>query len=453
VTVLNAAEVARICGGRVRGDGALAARGFGADSRTLDRDEAFFAVRTGHDHVAEALGSGAAFAIVERPDALPLGATGVIVPDVVAAMGRLAADVRRRLDVRVVAITGSMGKTITKDLTAAALGVGLRVHAAPRSFNTDVTVPLVVLACPPDADVLVAELGARHPGEIADLCGIVRPDIGVLTGIGVTHLETFGSREAIARTKAELAASLPGNGLLVMPSTDDYLALLASVTDARLAAVGPGSNTRAVQVGMSADGRPVVRAVVDGREVTFRLGLPARALVRNALLALRVASELGVDAREAALALAGAATGAWRMEVREAGRRTIVNDAYNANPTSTAAALRAARDLASDRPAWAVLGEMAELGPIAAAEHLRIGRLARALRYDRVIAVGQRAAAIAEGAGAIGSRAADGDEAAALVWAEAPSDAVVLVKGSRVAGLEQVADRLTSNVSRAGGGA
>ena len=207
--VLTAGEIAEICSGRVVGDGAATASGLIADSREVVPGVGFAAVRRGHDFVAEALSKGASLAIVERREALPDTATGVVVADVVRALSTLATEVRSRLDVRVVGITGSTGKTLTKDFTAAALGARYRVHAAPRSFNTEVGVSLVVLSCPEDANVLVIEMGARHAGEIAELAAIARCEVGVVTGIGKTHLGEFGSREAIARTKAELPGSLP----------------------------------------------------------------------------------------------------------------------------------------------------------------------------------------------------------------------------------------------------
>ncbi|HVE92616.1 MAG TPA: UDP-N-acetylmuramoyl-tripeptide--D-alanyl-D-alanine ligase, partial [Actinomycetota bacterium] len=313
---------------------------------------------------------------------------------------------------------------------------GMKVHASPRNFNNDWGMPLTVLSCPDDAQALVVELGARGPGEIARLCRIARPHVGVITGIGTSHIEFFGSREGIARSKSELLACLPADGLAVVPAADDFLDVLAESTPARVATVGPGGHVGAERVDLDESGHAVaVLRAGPGVKVQVRLPLPGRPLVRNAAMAVRVAMELGVGAEEAAAGIAGAKPTGWRMETTQFGGRTIVNDAYNASPASTSAGLRTVAEISRGRPMWAVLGEMAELGDTAPFEHLRMGRLAADLGYERVVAVGAGAAEIATGAGSRATRAQDAAEAAELVARESPPDAVVLVKGSLVAGL------------------
>lgn len=448
---LTASEVARVCGGVLAGDGGATAWGVSADSRVLRAGTAFVAIGRGHAHVADALSAGAPFAIVERAEALPAGSTGVMVADVQRALASLATHVRGRLHIDVVAITGSTGKTLTKDLTATALAPEFAVHAAPASYNNEVGTPLTVLSCPDEAGALVAELGARRPGDISALCAIVRPSVGVVTGIGVTHMEIFGSRAAIARTKGELVESLPADGTAVLPSNDDFVADLAARTNARVVTVGPGGHVRATAVATEADGRCRAHVVVGDRSVVdVRVPLPGRALVRNACMALAAAAAAGVDPSRAADAISSidpATLSSWRMQIGEAGGRTIVNDAYNSNPTSAAFALRTVRRMAGARPSWAVLGPMAELGRAAPAEHVRLGRVAAALGFDRVVVVGELAAGIAEGAGSIATSVDTPAAAAMVVERESPQDAVVLVKGSRVAGLEAVADALRTAVT------
>lgn len=417
---LSAGEIAAIARGVLRGAADVRVRGFVARDDAADPAHAFVAVRGGHDHVAAALNRGAPLALVERDSALPDGATGVVVADVQDALARLAIAWRARLAAITVAITGSTGKTLTKDLVTAALSGARRVHATPASYNAEIGVPLTVFGCPDDAQVLVCELAARHPGEIAELAAIVRPRIGVITGIGVAHLGEFGSREAIACTKAELLEALPDDGVALVPSTDDFLPLLCARTRARVVTVGPGGTIP---------------------PVSLRMPVPGRALLRNATFAIGVARELGVDLADAAAGIEAARTTALRMQLATLGRRTLVNDAWNANPTSLPAALRTTAELAAGRPKWAVLAHMAEIGPIAVREHRRVGRLAAALGYERVVAVGDQAAGIAEGAGAIATPV-PGIEEAFEIASAAPTDAVVLVKGSRVAGLERLADRL-----------
>ncbi|HVL80990.1 MAG TPA: UDP-N-acetylmuramoyl-tripeptide--D-alanyl-D-alanine ligase [Actinomycetota bacterium] len=442
---LTAGETARTTGGRLVGDAAAGADTVVADSRTAGPGTAFVAVRSGHDHVASALGSGASFAIVQRAEAVPPDATAVVVDDVEDALARLATDLRRRLGAHVVGITGSTGKTITKDLLAAALRSRFRVHATAASQNAELGVPLTVLGCPDDAEILVCELGARAPGQIAALCEIVAPRIGVITGIGWSHVEVFGSRDAIASTKSELLASLPPDGVAVVPAMDEYLHVMAARTSAPVRTVGPGGHVRLSDVAVDPVGRPTATVhLPGGSEVRLRVPLPGRPLLRNGALALAVAVEMGADPHAAAEAISHAPTSAWRMEVHEIEGRTIVNDAYNANPTSVPASLRTVMEMAGDRPAWAVLGEMAELGPLADEQHRRIGRIAAALGFEVVAAVGSGAALIAEGAGGVATRVDDAREAAELIRT-APAGAVVLVKGSRVTGLERVTRLLTAS--------
>jgi UDP-N-acetylmuramoyl-tripeptide--D-alanyl-D-alanine ligase len=441
---MTASDIADITSGRLHGDPSVVVNGVVADSREVTGDLAFAAVRGGAAFINDALEAGAPVAIVATPDEAPSAGTIVVVEDVVAALGVLAAEVRRRLNVRVVGITGSTGKTLTKDFVAAALGP--RVHATPRSFNAEIGVPLVVLTCPDDAEVLVVELGARHSGEIAELCRIVVPDIGVLTGVGVSHLSEFGSRDAIARTKSELLSWLPAEGFAVVPSDDEYLWLMADATPARLVTVGPGGHVVYGATSVDVDGRTHgwVRAGEAIMNVT--LPVPGRALVRNAAMAVAVAMEFGVPPLDAVARIEHAPTSAWRMQVLRAGTYTVVNDAWNANPTSSASALRTVKEMARGAETWAVLGAMAELGPIGPEEHDRIGRLARAIGFTGVVVVGHPARAIADGAGSIAIVAEDLDEAADIIATRARAGAWVLVKASRVVRLEHFPEVLALRV-------
>lgn len=443
---VSAATLAGWAGGRVLGDSALVTDGMFTDSRSPVPGAAFAAVRgervDGHDFVADAIAAGAPLAVVEHTDTLPSGATAIVVDDTVRALGAMARQARGELTAHAVAITGSTGKTLTKDLVAAALGTSKRVHAAPNSFNTDVTVPLVILGAPSDTEILVMELGARRVGEIAELCEMVRPNTGVVVGVGSAHLEIFGSREAIATTKSELLAALPANGLAVVPSDDDFLATFASSTTARLACVGPGTNVSYRAEHITPDGRTHGVVVVDGEAIAVVLPVPGRALMRNGAFAIRVAIEHGVEPAVAAAALAEAPLSSLRLEITEIDGWTVINDAYNANPTSMASTLRSARELAGARPLWAVLGRMAELGDRTDDEHRRIGRLLRALDYSGVIVIGEDAAPIADTAGAIASRVSSIDDAVHTVRDAVPSGAVLVAKASRAVGLERLVREL-----------
>ncbi|MGH2760509.1 MAG: UDP-N-acetylmuramoyl-tripeptide--D-alanyl-D-alanine ligase [Actinomycetota bacterium] len=445
---MTAETVAQLCSGRVVGQDANRPAELVADSRTIEPGRAFVAVRGGHGFVREAVDAGAAYVVVESAAAAE-GATAVVVDDTVRALGELATWVRSTLDVPVVAITGSFGKTLTKDFVAAALSSRYRVHAAPGSYNTEVGLPLMLLVTPEDTEVLVVELGARRPGEIAELCAMCRPTIGVLTGVGTTHLEIFGSRDAIARAKAELVASLPADGLAAVPSDDDYLPVFTAGTSARVTTVGPGGETRYAAAGIDPYARTSGTVALASGTVDVVLPIPGRALMRNAAMAMRVAVELGVEPRAAAHAIAGSQTTGARMEVVRVGGWTVVNDAYNANPNSVAAGLRTMSELRPDAERWAVLGAMAELGPMSEDAHVRIGRLARSLGYEGVIVVGDDAGGISRGAGAVAHPAPTMEEAADLVARLVPKGSVVLVKGSLVTGLRLFPDALRAQTDRA----
>lgn len=440
---LTAANVARVTGGRAMGPDATSTC-LVADSREVTPGVAFAAIAGGHVFIDAAFAAGAPFVVTERRDTDDTGRTLVIVDDIERALAAVAADVREDLDTPVVGITGSTGKTLTKDFVAAALGSALRVHATPRSYNAEIGVPLTLLRTPEGTQAVVIEMGARHAGEIAELCAIARPTTGIITGIGVSHVDEFGSRDAIARAKSELLTALPADGTAFVPSDDEYLDVLVSSTSARVMTVGPGGSVRYRAERIDTGGRTYGTVTLGSRRVPVTIPVPGRALLRNAALAMAVAWFFDIDPPAAAAAIADTQMSSWRMQVVSIGGRTVVNDAWNANPTSVAAALRSTRELAASRPVWAVLGRMAELGPITETEHLRAGALAAALGYDGVIAVGAEASAIGDGAGSIAMRVGSLAEAVDAIHRVVPSDAVVVVKASRVAGLERLVDEITS---------
>jgi UDP-N-acetylmuramoyl-tripeptide--D-alanyl-D-alanine ligase len=443
---LIASDVAKIVGGRLVGGDAEATTLI-ADSRQIVDGVAFAAIGGGEAFVTEALSRGAPFVVATH--APSVGPT-VLVDDVIGALMRLAKHVRDTLDLPVIGITGSTGKTLTRDLIAAALGTSLVVHRTPKNYNAEIGVPLTLFATPDDAEALVFELGARHAGEIGELCDIVRPEIGVITGIGAAHIDEFGSRDAIARAKAELLVALPADGLAILPSDDDYLALLASSTTARVVTVGPGGAVRYRGDRVTQDGRTYGTIAIGSETIEVVLPVPGRALMRNAALAVAVAAAYDIDPRAAAASLADAELTSWRMEIATVGEWTVINDAYNANPTSTAASLRAAREVAGSRPAWAVLGQMAELGDMTETEHRRAGALAAALGYAGVIVLGAEAEGIAVGAGDLAMRVGSLAEAVDAVRQQVPSGAVIVVKASRVAGLERLVPLLDPAAAQVG---
>lgn len=445
-------ELATVVGGRLHGQDVVV-RGVVADSRRAVPGSLFVALPgervDGHDFVGDAVARGAVAALVRRPlDGVPC----LEVADTGAALLELARDERRRRPAtRVVGITGANGKTSTKDMTAAVLATRFRTHASPASFNTEVGLPVTILGAPPDAEVIVAEMGARRVGDVALLCEVARPEIVVVTNVGVAHLEVFGSWEAIVEASAEPVEALGPEGLAILNADDEVVRSYADRTRGRVLWFGrsPEADVRAEDVTLDEDGRARFTLLAGGERGTVELGVPGEHMVGNALAAAAVGLALGVSPAESAAALKGARVSAWRMETftTAAGIR-VVNDAYNANPESMAAALKAARWMAREGHLVAVLGHMAELGPISLAEHERLGELVVRIGVDRLITVGAQARVIRRAA------VREGMEPEAAVAVDAPEDAVrvlrgwlrrgdvVLIKGSRVVGLETVAEAL-----------
>jgi UDP-N-acetylmuramoyl-tripeptide--D-alanyl-D-alanine ligase len=397
----------------------------------------------GHDYAAAAHAAGAVAVIGTRPVApgaapVPM----VLVDDARTAMADLAHAVVDRLpELTVVGLTGSSGKTTTKDMVSQLLG-GLGQTIAPTgSLNNELGYPYTVLKASVDTRYLVLELGARGIGHIRYLCGIARPRIGVVLNVGVAHIGEFGTVEAIARAKGELVEALPASGLAVLNADDPRVAAMAARTPARVVLVGeaPSAEVRAVDVVLDERGRPSYTLVTPEGSAAVTLTSTGRHQVGNSLAAAAVARELGASPADLAEALGRMRLlSTRRMDVFDrADGVTIIDDSYNANPASTAAALRALTALAGGRRGIAVLGYLAELGDHERAGHEEVGRLAAELGVDLLVTVGAPAASIQDGAAAVPGwegksvRVTDQEEAVALVRAELRPGDVVLVKGSR----------------------
>ncbi len=445
------AEVARAVDGLLVGDDVVVSS-LAIDSREVRPDALFAALEgtraDGHGFLEEAFDRGAGGVLVREGTVAPGPAVLVQRPE--EALVGLAADERTRFDGVVVAVTGANGKTSTKDLTAAAVATSFRTHASPASFNNEIGVPVTILGAPADTEVLIAELGARHTGDVAALCEVVRPDVGVVTNVGVAHMEIFGSWEAIVEAAAEPVVGLGVDGVAILNLDDPVVASYAERTSGRVRMFGRSSDAdvRADDVVLGSDG--CATFVVDaGARAKVTLGVPGEHMVANALAALAVATELGVDLEAAAEALGRARVSRWRMETFETpdGVR-VLNDAYTANPESVAAALRTSRWMAGDHRLIVVFGPMAELGSIAEREHERVGELAARLRVDRLLTVGADAEPIAVAAVREGIPPDDvasyEDPAPVLsdIRDHARAGDLVLVKASRVAGLAALAEAL-----------
>ena len=448
-------EVAAAVGGRLASAGAGRVTAVGTDSRALEPGALFVALpgehADGHDHAAGAVAQGAVALLVQRR--LDLDVPQIEVADTWRAIRDLAAEVRRRVDPVTVAITGSVGKTTVKDLTAAALAAKHRTVAAKGSFNNELGVPLTLLSLMEDTQALVTEIGARHVGDIADLAPVAAPDVAVVTAVAGVHLEIFGSIDQVAIAKRELVEALGADGTAVLNVADPRVAAMASHAPSVIGVAldDPTADVHAVDVVLDAHARPSATAVTPWGRTRVTLPIAGRHHVGNALLALAVAGHLGVDLDAAAAALAVAPVSRWRGEVVDAHGVVVVNDAYNANPTSVAAALDTLVAVERTGRTHAVLGVMAEIGADHDAEHLAVGRRCAELAVDDLVVVGADAGGIARGARAAGlpagrvHEAADADAALTRLLATTDTGDVVLVKASRVGGLERVAEGLLAH--------
>ncbi|OBK50450.1 UDP-N-acetylmuramoyl-tripeptide--D-alanyl-D-alanine ligase [Mycobacterium sp. 1081908.1] len=497
---LTVAQIAEIVGGTladITPDAAAELRVTGTvefDSRAVGPGGLFLALpgarADGHDHAASAVAAGAVAVLAARPVGVPAivvepeGASGsragVLEHDadgsgaaVLAALAKLARAVAAELvagGLRIIGITGSSGKTSTKDLVAAVLAPLGEVVAPPGSFNNELGHPWTVLRATRRTDYLILEMSARHPGNIAALAEIAPPAIGVVLNVGTAHLGEFGSREAIARTKAELVQAVPPSGVVILNVDDPAVAAMADVATARVVRVSRAAHTDAGPSDVWADGvsldelaRPRFTLHAMDSEVDVRLGVFGDHQVTNALCAAAVALHCGAGVEQVADALAGAGpVSRHRMHVTtRADGVTVIDDAYNANPDSMRAGLQALawiahgsrQGAAEKRRSWAVLGEMAELGEDAITEHDRIGRLAVRLDVSRLVVVGtgRSMSAMHDGAVMEGSwggetlSVPDGDAALALLRAELRPGDVVLVKASNAAGLGALAEALAAD--------
>lgn len=444
---LTLAEIVGITGGQLLGgDPDTAVASYSIDTRTLEPGALFIALRAerdGHDFVDDALDRGAAGALVSTAVE---GIGLVLVDDTALALTTLGKAARERLvGLPVVGITGSTGKTSTKDLTAAALAPAGPVGASPVSFNNEIGVPLTLLSAPDGAVAVVAEMGARGEGHIAALCAVARPTIGVITNIGMAHAEFFGSREEVAQAKGELLEALPADGHAVLCSDDDMTPALRGRTEATVLTVGSAvdADVRVSAIELDGELRPAFHLDTPWGSVDVA-PLPVRGAHQagNAAFAVAVAGVAGVSLEEAVAGLAAAVGSPLRMDLRRSPAGVLVlNDSYNANPTSMAAALDALASLGGRR--FAVLGPMAELGSHSAGEHQRLGKLVAATGVELLVVVD--APDLAEGARAAGAQAVEVDTPQAAVAALVPhlrSGDAVLVKASRVVGLERVAQAL-----------
>lgn len=434
----RASDVAIATGGRLVGaDAELTGASF--DTRTLRPGDLFVPIvadRDGHDFVGAAIAGGAAAYLTAAGPVPAAGdAPAIEVSDTGAALMDVASWGSRRLGAAIVGVTGSVGKTSTKDLAAAAIGAGRRVVANERSFNNEQGLPVTVLGAADDTEVLILEMGMRGFGEITRLCEIAPPSIGVVTAVASAHTEWVGGIDGVARAKAELVQALPDHGVAILNADDDRVRAMASMTRAPVVLFGeaPNADVRATAIVLDDLARPSFTAVTPWGTAHVMLATSGRHMVGNALAALAVAGSVGVDIVAAAAALGRATLSASRMAVhRLASGAVVIDDAYNANPASMRAALDALVAVTGTRHI-AVLGLMAEIDDAPSA-HRDVAAYAERLGLA-VVAVGTDLYGIAPA-----------DDPLAVIGT--PGDGtVVLVKASRVAQLDKIAAALVTGAA------
>ena len=441
---LTISQLAKLAGASdFSGDTSVRVNKVSTDSRTLKPSELFVALRgqnfDGHNFVESVANTGAAGAIVDsnwsgkvREDFALIRAK-----DTLKAYQELAANYRRSLTLSVVAITGSNGKTSTKDFTAAVLARRFRVTKTEGNFNNHVGLPRTMLEATSQDEVAVWEIGMNHPGEVAVLAKLAAPDDAIITNVGVAHIKFMGSRWAIAIEKGALAQAVSPEGTVILNADDPFSKSIAARTSAKVVLAGTTEGTvRASEITQSANGTDFT--ILEGaHRCRAQLPVPGLHMVQNALLGVAAGRIFGLSLEDCAAGLATAPLTKARLQIKEIHGVQFIDDSYNANPDSVEAALRTLVELDADGKRIAVLGEMRELGDESERRHLEVGETAAALRVDYLIAIGKVAAAIAraaERAGLGNSRAVNSTTEAAEILVEItePGD-LVLIKGSRAA--------------------
>jgi UDP-N-acetylmuramoyl-tripeptide--D-alanyl-D-alanine ligase len=451
---LSLAQIAAFADGSVASGNAetLVSR-VSTDSRTLQAGDLFVPLRgenfDGHKFIQQAAERGAVGAMVEEswrgnaPENFGL----IRVAHTLVGYQTLAANYRASLPLKVIAITGSNGKTTTKDFVAATLARKFRVTKTEGNFNNHVGLPQTMLAANREDEIAVWEIGMNHPGEIAALAKLAAPDVAIITNVGVAHIEFMGSREAIAEEKGALAEAIASDGTLILNAEDAFTDSIAKRTAAKiiLAGIEKGS-VRATEITQHSTGSEFT--ILEGaHRCRAQLPVPGIHMVQNAMLAIAAGRVFGLSLEECAVGLASTPLTKARLQIREIDGIQFIDDSYNANPDSMKAALRTLVELDADGRRIAVLGEMGELGAESERGHREVGEAAAALRVDELIAVGGIGAAIAraaEKAGLEKSIAVDSPKEAAelLERSAAPGD-LVLIKGSRSARMERVLEEFS----------
>ncbi len=429
------------------------------DTRSLKRNDFFVPLKgehfDGHDFIGDAIKKGASGIFTERWDeeikskieSVSKDFVIIKVENALKALQSIAGLVRRKLDLQVIGITGSTGKTTTKDILNSILRKKFSVVCTEKSYNNEIGVPLTILKATPNTDIVILEMGMRGKGQISELCDIALPTMGIITNIGKTHFELLNSEEAIAETKAELIKSISSNGTVVLNHDDFWTDKFKAMTSAKIVIYGFSNeaNVRAENISVSANGCPSFKIISNGDSIFVNFPFSGRHNVCNLLAAAAVAIKLGLSLRDIKEGLESCTITEMRMQVFENSEGvTIINDAYNANPDSMQASLETLKDIEGEGRKIAVLGDMAELGKISTVSHRDVGALVKKNGVDLLFVVGEKAKQIAQGAIEKGvdtknificSNLKDAEQKIKKVI---KSGDIILFKGSRIMKLENL---------------
>jgi UDP-N-acetylmuramoyl-tripeptide--D-alanyl-D-alanine ligase len=446
---LSILQIVDLAGAKLEsGDGNIVVDKVSTDSRTVKPGELFVALRgenfDGHKFVEDVAQKAAAGAIVDLAwkGNVPGNFAVLRADDTLKAYQNLAANYRKSLPLKVIAITGSNGKTSAKDFTASVLAKKFRVTKTEGNFNNHVGLPRTILEATSEDQIAVWEIGMNHPGEIAALAAIASPDVGMITNVGIAHIEFMGSRDAIAKEKGALAQAIAPEGTVILNADDSFSQKIAARTKAKLVFAGTTSGSvRATDIRQSSDGSEFT--ILEGaHRCRAQLPVPGLHMVQNAMLAVAAGRLFGLSIEECAAGLVAAPLTKARLQIKRIHGVQFIDDSYNANPDSMKAALRTLVELDADGKRIAVLGEMGELGKESERGHREVGECAAELGVDQLIAIGEIGAIIAQAAeksGLTKSSAVRSTSEAAEMLAEiaVPGD-LILVKGSRMARTERV---------------
>lgn len=451
---LTLREICLAVNGTARADENITVTGVSTDTRTISPGTLFVAIRgdrfDGHAFARDALSKGAVLVLAQENASLDDDIPAVFVPDTVEALGKLAAYHRSRFDIPVVAVTGSVGKTSTKEMIASVLSVRFKVHKTKGNQNNEIGLPLSVLELDQHHEAAVFELGMRGFGEIAYLSRIIKPDFAVITNIGLSHIERLGSRQNILKAKLEILEGLSEKGTIVLNGDDELLSGLSGLLSKPAVFYGIREESELYAYDLVSHGESGVefKIKINSKEMQFFVPAPGMHNVENALASLAVAVRLGMQEEEIRSGLLQFAGERMRMAVIERNGIKVINDTYNAAPDSISAALYVLADIGKNKRKWAILGDMLELGEWTERSHKEIGRQVAESNIDFLVAVGDYAKWYAEGA------KLSGMPLESTLWMESAGQAydyirermetgdVMLFKGSRKMGLDALVERL-----------